>query len=152
MNRITRRILPLVVALGATALGTASVFAQTASDSQPMPLTRQQVTAELQRARASGEIDNAAAELNGGSYGRAKSWNSAAMRPTRTEVVAELQRARSSGELDRTSSELEGAPVIASTSHFSRGEVVAELKRARASGELDRTAMELEGSPISYRR
>jgi len=58
-------------------------------------LSREQVVAELQRARAAGELERAEAE----SYGPQQPV--AAGSKTRAQVVAELRQARASGELAR---------------------------------------------------
>ncbi|MCH7344405.1 DUF4148 domain-containing protein [Pelomonas sp. CA6] len=89
---------------------------------QTTPLTREQVLAELQQARASGEMAAMSAEQAGvGALAAARRDNAqsavatpsrpavkpadakadAAKPKTRAEVVAELERARASGELDQ---------------------------------------------------
>jgi hypothetical protein len=64
-----------------------------ASAAMAQGLSREQVQAELQRARATGEI----ARVDSESY--SPSVRSVASTKTRAEVVAELERARASGEL-----------------------------------------------------
>jgi rRNA maturation endonuclease Nob1 len=93
-------------------------------------LTREQVVAELHRARAANEM-----QLNSESLEFGRSTIGTASTRSRAEVLAELEQARSSGELVRV--DREGyAPAIATGSTTTRAAVIAELFRARANGEL----------------
>jgi len=93
-----------------------------ASGANAQSKTREQVLAELQQARASGELAQRAAEMEGvgalaapvnAPKARSVSSNEAAQPAaaapakgkTRAEVVAELQRARETGELEEQFSE-----------------------------------------------
>ncbi len=95
-------------------------------------LSREQVVAELVRARTAGELVVQQTE-NPDAFGRAV----IATGPTtsRATVQAELQRARAAGELrgrDAESSTVSSVTISAKT----RAEVSAELQQARARGEL----------------
>lgn len=94
-------------------------------------LSRQEVVAELERARASGELARNHSE-NPDFHGPALTSGS---KVSRAEVLAQLTRARASGELADSQRESYEPPVTTG-SGLSRAEVVAELLRARASGEL----------------
>lgn len=105
----------------------ASIGAHAQSASAP---SRDAVTAELQRARASGELDHAAREISAPSALISKvSYQAAGAPPvmnatakSRLEVQAELARARSNGELDWAAAELNGAqpPVTPATAMATR--------------------------------
>lgn len=97
-------------------------------------LSREQVVAELVRARNAGELAAYQSE-NTEAFGR--SLVAIGSQTSRTAVLADLQRARQSGELAGIDSESYAAPVVSTTSTRSRAEVLAELEAARASGELD---------------
>lgn len=94
-------------------------------------LSRQEVVAELQRARASGELARYHSE-NPDFHGPTLTNGS---KVTRAEVLAQLEQARASGELARSQRDNYEPPVPTGPG-LSRAEVVAELLRARASGEL----------------
>jgi hypothetical protein len=84
--------------LGAGVLFSICAMAQTA------PTSRDEVTQELARARAAGEMDYAASEVMGpaaitGASGYASL--------TRSQVVAELVRARAAGEMDFAQQEVQ---------------------------------------------
>lgn len=96
-------------------------------------LSREEVVAELVRARNAGELVAQNLE-NPDVFGRTAI--SAASTTSRSAVVAELQRARPAGELDGLNSE-SGVAIKATGSTTTRAQVLAELERARASGELD---------------
>jgi Domain of unknown function (DUF4148) len=96
-------------------------------------LSREQVVAELQRARNSGELAQLNSE-NPEAFGRSLSASGPAR--SREAVLAELQAARASGELERARVE-SYVPAVASSSTKSRAEVVAELDAARAAGEVN---------------
>ena len=82
--------------LGAGLLLSVCAMAQTA------PASRDEVTQELVRARAAGEMDYAANEVMGPSAA------APAYTPlTRSQVVAELVRARAAGELDFAQQEIQ---------------------------------------------
>jgi hypothetical protein len=97
-------------------------------------LTREQVIADLVKARNSGELAVLNSE-NPDAFGRI-GLNTATTGLSREAVVAELQRARASGELEAQRSE-SYAPRIPATSTRTRAEVLAELQRARDNGELE---------------
>ena len=95
------------------------------------PLSRGAVTEELQRARASGELDHAARETSGPSASSTKVANQAAGAPPvapsanakgRMDVQAELARARANGELDWAAAEINGVhmPIPGSTAMAAR--------------------------------
>lgn len=94
-------------------------------------LSRQEVIAELERARASGELARNHSE-NPDFY---RPLISSASTVSRAEVLAQLEQARASGELARSQRESYEPPVPTGRA-LSRAEVVAELLRARATGEL----------------
>ncbi|MDC6166246.1 hypothetical protein [Paucibacter sp. XJ19-41] len=94
-------------------------------------LSRQEVVAELERARASGELARNHSE-NPDFHGPTLTSGS---KVSRADVLAQLERARASGELARSQRESYEPPVPTGPG-LSRTEVVAELLRARASGEL----------------
>jgi hypothetical protein len=96
-------------------------------------LSREQVVAELVRARNAGELVAYQSE-NPEAFGR--SLVATGTPVSRTAVLAELQRARQSGELARVDTESYNGPAISTASTRSRAEVLAELEAARASGEL----------------
>jgi hypothetical protein len=96
-------------------------------------LSREQVVAELQRARNAGELVAWNSE-NPEAFGRSLVASGSAL--SREAVRAELQTARASGEQARIDIE-SYSPSIAVGSTTSRAEVVAELARARASGEVN---------------
>lgn len=101
-----------LIAAVAALLGSASIFAQAAA-----PLTRDQVTAELYRARAAGEICGNEAEC-----GRAPARLSAPVSASRNVRVCQSE------------AECGQAPHRDFT--VTRAEVLAELYRARAAGEI----------------
>jgi hypothetical protein len=104
----------LIVALAAL-LGSASIFAQAAA-----PLTRDQVTAEANRARAAGEICGNEAEC-----GKA---------PARLAQPVSTAAAGRNVHICQNEAECDQAP----QRDFSvtRAQVLAELYRARAAGEI----------------
>ncbi|MFY8117683.1 MAG: DUF4148 domain-containing protein [Roseateles sp.] len=88
-----------------------------ASAAMAQGLSREQVLAELQRARAAGEI----ARVDSESY--SPSVRSLASTKTRAEVVAELERARATGELAVLNSD---NPSQAELQALQRGQAAAE--------------------------
>lgn len=96
-------------------------------------LSREEVVAELVRARNAGELVAAHSE-NPDVFGRAVIGSGSTT--SRSAVLAELQRARQAGELEGMNTESGVAPQ-ATASITTRAQVLAELQRARASGELD---------------
>lgn len=123
-----------------TLAGIAAVGAARTADAQSVnsaPLTRAQVVAELQRARASGELARETDELYGSQP--AQTYPSTT---TRAQVKAELKQAIDSGELKRETDELYGAfepaPVHSTRSTLTRAQVHAEVLAAQKSGELAR--------------
>ena len=97
-------------------------------------LSREQVVAELQRARASGELAAFNSE-DPSNFLRFPQAGGSTL--SRAAVLAELQRARAAGELVGQDSEVDVLPQVAAVSTKTRAEVLAELERARASGELE---------------
>jgi Domain of unknown function (DUF4148) len=88
-------------------------LASLAAAQEPAALTRAEVTAEMMRARAAGEVDiSRELSSDGGVVMAARSATGARGRAfsapglTRAQVRAELDRARASGELNRTAPEL----------------------------------------------
>ena len=106
-----KHLIAAVVAL----LGSASIFAQPAA-----PLTREEVTAELYRARAAGEICGNEAEC-----GRA---------PAR--LVQPVAAASAGRNLHLCQNEAECGQAPHRDFTVTRAEVLAELYRARAAGEI----------------
>lgn len=102
-----------------------------AGSSLAQGLSRQEVVAELARARASGELARHHSE-NPDAYAPRTATASSV---SRAEVLAQLERARASGELARSQRE-SYEPPAPTGAPLSRAEVLAELDRARASGEL----------------
>ncbi len=125
----------------AVAAALISVFAAGAAQAQVQPqvqdrqVTRADVIAELQRARATGELERL--QKDSGGYA-ALELGQPGKRLSRAEVVAELKRAQAAGELDNAFRESAGhlAPVAKSNSGLTREQVKAELDRARRSGEF----------------
>jgi Domain of unknown function (DUF4148) len=98
-------------------------------------LSREQVVAELQRARNAGELQAQQSE-NPDAFGRAAI--AAGPGASRAAVLADLKQARDSGVLAAQSRESYGhLQPLTTASTKSRAEVVAELQRARANGELE---------------
>jgi hypothetical protein len=102
----TMKTIAILTVLAAAAFVSIAVQAQSAEAT-----SRSVVSAELQRARASGELDHARQEINGPSaaLGSAQPVAVSGVAPGRIAVTAELQRARANGELDWASAELGGA-------------------------------------------
>lgn len=107
------KTLSTLIVLAATAF--VSIAAQAQSVDSP---SRDAVTAELQRARANGELDHAAREIHGRSAPISQiAYQAAGAAPvkpgatakSRLDVQAELARARANGELDWAAAELNGA-------------------------------------------
>ncbi|PZP26951.1 MAG: hypothetical protein DI603_23145 [Roseateles depolymerans] len=94
-------------------------------------LSRQEVIAELQRARASGELARNHSENP--DFHRLPHTGTSTV--SRAEVLAQLAHARASGELARSQRESYEPPAPTGRP-LSRAEVLAELHRARANGEL----------------
>ena len=95
-------------------------------------LSREQVVAELVRARTAGELLVQQSE-NPDAFGRALV--ATGSQTSRSAVQAELQRARQAGELRGRDAESSTVP-SAAVSTKTRDEVRAELQQARARGEL----------------
>ena len=109
-----------------------AAFAQSAAS--PEPVTRAGVVAELQRARAAGELEPGVAY----GYSGMQTPESAL---SRAAVVAELARARNAGELRYVNTPESGYPWAAAqtASTKTRAEVRAEVQAAARAGTL-RTA------------
>ena len=100
MNKLTLIAATLLTALAATA-------------ASAQALSRADVLAELQRARASGELDAIQNELKDGSTPAGiVARGTKTVGKTRAEVVAELQRARETGELEVLQAEGGPDPVL----------------------------------------
>ncbi len=102
-------------------------------------LSRDEVVAELVRARNAGELTALQSESYGysgyggyGGYGQAAATSSL----SREAVIADLRRAQQSGELARRDAESYGPSVAPIASSKTRTQVLAELQAARDSGEL----------------
>ena len=93
------------------------------------PLTRAEVQAEYQRARAAGEIDDT------GFATAIRTLASTPSRLSREQVQAEYQRARAAGEL-LTVAGYSSAADRTTASSLTRADVIGEYLRARDSGEL----------------
>lgn len=114
----------VITIVAAAAAAFVSLAAQAQSSTQPQ--TRAQVQAELSRARAAGEMDYAAQEINGVSATVKRAAPTTAQTPaveapkadkatgtSREQVKAELQRARKSGELEASVLATYGLPSAA---------------------------------------
>lgn len=112
-----------VTALGLTLLTASVAFAQSN--------TREQVLAELQRARASGEISAMQSE-NTASFNPGLIQTGAKSGKTRAEVLAELRRARTNGELDGIDGESNGFSHLARIDLPGRAQVL--VGQGAASG------------------
>jgi hypothetical protein len=97
-------------------------------------LSREQVIAELQQARAQGTLEQMHSE-NPSAFGRAVI--GAPSTVSRAEVLAQLKQARDSGALERYSRESYAPVINTGASSKTRAQVLAELRQARANGELD---------------
>jgi hypothetical protein len=109
-------------------------------------LSRAQVVAELDAARAAGQLGIMNGEDSGSFYLARQSTPS---HVTRAEVVAEMQAARAAGQLGVMSGEDSGSFYLASyrtPSTRTRGEVIAEMQAARAAGQLGVMTGEDSGS------
>lgn len=104
-----------IMALGLLSL-TMNCYAQTEISPTTSTKTRTEVMAELDKARASGELNNNLNEFYTPKFKSTK---------TRAEVIAELDKARANGELNNNLNEFY-TPVFKSTK--TRAEVIAELK------------------------
>lgn len=74
--------------------------------------SREQVIAELQRARANGELSALQSE-NTASFNPAAARSLSAKGKTRAEVLAELKQARANGSLDIIDGDVSGYPQLA---------------------------------------
>lgn len=97
-------------------------------------LSREEVVAELVRARNAGEL---LAHHYENPEAARRTEAAAPSTTSRAAVLAELKRARAAGELDRPDADYGMAPVVTQASTKTRAEVKAELAAARASGELE---------------
>lgn len=113
-------------------LAAGSAFAQTASGG----LTREQVRAELMRARAAGEIPENEVQLSALPIGKSTST------VTRAQVIAEYYRARANGEIATNDTDYPKMP--ATTSTVTREQVKAELAAARARGEIPQNEVDFD--------
>ncbi|UXH79065.1 DUF4148 domain-containing protein [Roseateles amylovorans] len=124
----------VVSSLFAGLIAFSGVAAAQASDK---PLTREQVVAQLQAARASGEL--ARVQSENGSFSPIEIGSS---RVSRAQVIEELKRSQASGEIDAAfrDSHAYPAPLVtkSASSPVTREQVKAELERARKSGEFAR--------------
>lgn len=114
----TKPLIALVIAL----LGPAYAAAQSAA---PASLTREEVTAELYRARAAGEICSNEAECD--------------QAPARSSSVLDAHEAAVARDIHICQSEAECGAAPRPTYTVTRDEVIAELYRARAAGEIAET-------------
>lgn len=106
---------------------TLTLLASTAALAQSS--TREQVVAELQRARASGELSALQSE-NSASFNPAFAQTAKAKGKTRAEVLAELKQARSKGSLDLINGDVSGYPQLARIEQPARpGQVLAGQPR-----------------------
>lgn len=103
-----------------------------ASGAQAQAKTREQVLAELQQARASGELVQRAAEMEG--VGQL----AAPVAPAKARSVSSSDAAQPAA----------AAPTAVPAKGKTRAEVVAELQRARETGELEYA--QSEGGPGYY--
>jgi hypothetical protein len=103
------------------------LIAAGAAMAEPAGLTREQVRADVMRARASGELDITEANF--------PVVPATVSHVTREQVRNEAIAARAAGQLDLN--ETNYPPQPAATSTRTRAEVKAEVLAARASGELD---------------
>lgn len=120
----------LIAAVFAIA-GSTGAIAQTAA-----PLTRAQVTAELLRARAAGEICGNEAECGAA--------------PLRSAATAAAAGAGRNIQVCRNEAECDAAPHRDFT--VTREQVIAELYRARAAGEIPETEADNDIGRAALRR
>lgn len=120
------------------------------ADDATFEKTRADVIAELDSARASGELDAMHGEDSGSAY---LSRQSAGGGATRSAVKAQVMAARRNGEIDVTGEDSGSFALNRATapSGVTRAEVVAELRRARDSGELSALNGEDSGSEFLKR-
>lgn len=118
----------VITIVAAAAAAFVSLAAQAQSTTQP--LTRAQVQAELSRARAAGEMDFAAQELNGASATVKRAAPTTAQSPAPSPAV-------------------EAPKAAEKTSGLTRAQVQAELARARKSGELEASTLAGYGLPAA---
>ncbi len=112
------------IALALAAAFSTSAFAAT---DVPTPNTRAEVVAELQQARAHGDVQR-------GELTRFKAPSGPSL--SRAEVLTDLRDARAAHQLPQTT--LDYPPkAVGETTVPSRAQVVQELQAARANGELD---------------
>jgi hypothetical protein len=116
-------------------LGSAGTAAQTV----PAPLTRAEVTAELYRARAAGEICGNEAECAPSAVKRGTGWPAQA-----ADADA--------GVLHICQNEAECGAAPARTFALTRGEVLDELYRARAAGDIAETEADNDIGRAELRR
>jgi Domain of unknown function (DUF4148) len=98
-------------------------------------LSREDVVAELVRARNAGELSKMQSESYGYS-GFSQPVLTAKSNISREAVTAELRVARQTGELARRDAESYSPSVTPVASTTTRAQVLAELQAARASGEF----------------
>jgi len=131
--------LSAIVAIGCVSVGLARAEGAT-------PVTRSQVTAQLDAARNSGELLAMSGEDSGSFWLSSQPQASGLARlPVRTETEAARRRSAEAvfhGE-DSGSMHMAAAPF---TSKLTRAEVIAEMQRARGRGELSAMVGEDSGS------
>ncbi|WP_317203687.1 DUF4148 domain-containing protein [Janthinobacterium sp.] len=113
-----------------TVAASAAAFAQAPA----VGLTRAEVTAELLRARAAGELSTGESD-----YPKMPPFVSTL---SRAQVTAEMVRARAAGEMSSGETDYPKMPAFVGT--LTRAEVTAELLRARAAGEIPVTESDLD--------
>jgi hypothetical protein len=107
----------------------------TANAAPGEPVTRAQVLAELQAARASGDLQRAQGE--NGDYSTIELGQGSSTL-TRVQVRQDVAKVKAAGRLNEAFRESPVEPVASVPKSLSRQEVRAELDRARRSGELER--------------
>jgi hypothetical protein len=127
----TKSLIALVLAL----LGPACASAQSAA---PAPLTRAEVTAELYRARAAGEICGNEAECD--------------QMPARSSAAVDPRAAAAARNIHICQNEAECDAAPRRTFTVTRAEVQAELYRARAAGEIAETEADNDIGRAELRR
>jgi hypothetical protein len=127
----TKSLIALVIAL----LGPAWASAQSGA---PAPLTREEVTAELYRARAAGEICGNEAECD--------------KAPARSSAALNAHEAAAARDIHICQNEAECGAAPRRTFKVTRAEVIAELYRARAAGEIAETEADNDVGRAELRR
>ena len=135
-----------------TAAVSLCLLASAAALAEDTPRTRAEVIAELNAARASGELGAFTGEDGGSMFLSRQALPSSL---TRAEVIVETRLARVSGEIDAYTGEDSGSDYLshhAQASRLTRADVIAETQQARAHGEMAAYSGEDSGSAFISRQ